>query len=212
MANLIIKDPTDQMFARARAIERLRQDPKLRERVNTEVSDRLAAKKAAEKPLQPTDLAAMKFLTWETVAGKLVKLNKEIMFTTLPDAKIAIGLKRPSRTSVKEWESAPLSPWERELVKRETGHNGPRPFLVAASRGWVAPYTDIITATAPSQIVCRSLKSILGKLILHKAFTWEEAEREFGFRLRGPGTEVKRERVPVTPQVWAEERPVLRIS
>lgn len=199
-----MKDPTDQALELARNLARLRTDPRYRNKVLTELSDRAAAKREAERSLRPDEIAKMKFLRWEDVAARLQKLSREIIFSTLPDGKIAIGTRAPVRTEVSAWENTILSPVEREEVKRLGHHQGPRPFISTASRGWVAPYTDLISEGAFPQIVCRSLVGILSPLVKARLFTWDEAEREFGFKLRGPGCERQAERVPVTPKVWAE--------
>lgn len=211
MANVIIRDPSDRQMEAARAIARLKTDKRFAERVNTEASDRVRKKMEAERPIRPSDIAQMKMIPFDTLAMRLRALNPRITFTSLPDAKVAFGLDAPTGKEARDWEASNLSAAERYELRKVRGYDGPRRFLVAASRGWISPYTDLISSGYPPQIVCRSLKSILKVLIAHGAFTWEEAEREFGFRLQGPGTEVKKERIPVTPRQWAEERPVTEV-
>lgn len=212
MPNIIIKDPTDRALELARNLARLKTDARYRDKVLTEASDRIAAKHERERALRPDEIASMKMLRWDDVAAKLQHLNKDIIFSVIPDGKVAIGTKAPTRSEVNAWESTVLSPWEREEVKRLGHHQGPRPFISTASRGWVAPYTDLISEGFPPQVVCRSLVGILSPLIKANVFTWDDAEREFGFRLRGPGTERQFERVPATPRVWAEEKHVTRVN
>ena len=208
----ILINPTDRQLAKAVQLAHFKQEE---DGVDTEASDRVREKRERQITLRPQEVAKMKFIPWPEVAKKLSKLNKTITYTNLPnDGKVGIGFQRPSRKEVLDWEQAVLSPSDREVVRRYGNHQGPRPFLVAASRGWVAPYTTILTDSREHpQIVCRSLKSICAVLIAHGGFTWDEAERIFGFRLLGPGTEVKREKVPhLVPKTWAEERPVCKVD
>ena len=213
MSNIIINNPTEKQLEEARLIQRLHTDPMLSEQVNTSVAAKVAKRRISMANwLRPKDLCKMKFIPWETVAMTLSRLNKTIRYTNLPDAKVGIGFLAPSKKEVSDWERAALSPAEREEVMRLGNHQGPRPFLVAASRGWVSPYTRILTDSFPTQVVCRSLKSICTVLIAHGGFSWDEAEREFGFRMRGPGTEEKTERIHATPQDWAANRPHTQVD
>jgi hypothetical protein len=205
--SVIINNPTEHQLAQARALHRLQTDPKLRRKVNTEIAERVANKrKEAKRVLLPKDIATMRMLPWSRVSQVLTGLNNTITYKPLPDGKVAIGLTRPSRIEVGEWEKMILSPAERKEVQRLGGHQGPRPYLVAASMGWISPYTDLLTDGFPQEIICRSLKAIIRVLVGHGAFTWSQAEAAFGFRLLGPGTETKKEKVPVTPKHWAEKK------
>jgi hypothetical protein len=218
VANLIITDPSDQQMAKAKALWALHNPRKadlgpMPNDVNTSASRRMFEKHERERPLRPAEIAKIRFIPWDTVAKTLSGLNPNISFTSLPDAKIAIGFRVPSKKEVRDWETAGLGASEREEVKALGKHEGPRPFLVAASRGFVSPYTALLTDTPPIQVICRSLKQILAVLIAHGGFTWAEAERAFGFRLLGPGTETKREHVPcASPRIWAEDRPSCKVD
>jgi len=225
---VIVQNPTDKQLSEARAIwkaqhseetsedlvasvKAARQRAGLDNSVKTDLSKRMFEKHAAETALKPKDISKLRFIPWDTIAKTLMVLNPTIRFTQLPDAKIAIGFAKPSRKEVADWEKIILTPSERIEVMKRVNHQGPRPFLVAASRGWVAPYSDLLTKGMPVQIISRSLKSILRVLIAHGGFTWPAAEARFGFRLLGPGTDVKREFLDITPRAFAENRPMTRI-
>lgn len=180
--------------------------------LQTHQSAKAFSRRMAREPVKPLEVSRMPFLDWERIAQKLIALNKHIIFTTLPDSKIAIGLDVPPKSEITLWEDTKISGWEREKVKREMGHSGPRPFIVAASRGFVAPYTRIITAGSPPQVICRSLKEILTKLVGAEAFTWDQAERAFEMLFRGPGTDIQVKYVEVTPQVWGETKARIELS
>ncbi len=226
MAGVIITDPSDKQMEKARALWNLMHGTKgnysddvMRARlrdgqrggVNTSVSKRMFEKRAAERAMRPEEISRMVFIPWDRIAKGLESLNKTMRFTQLPDGKIALGFMTPSRKEVEDWEKAILSPEDRREVMRLANSQGPRKFLVPANRGWTAPYTDLLSKGMPVEIIARSLKSILGVLIAHGGFTWDAAEREFGFRLLGPGTEVQKKFMDITPKAWAETRPFTRL-
>lgn len=177
--------------------------------VNTTASTKVAVREAAMREAAKRTSETIdrnKFIAWPELATKLKKLNPRILFCQLPDAKMAIGLENPSATEVRAWEASGLNYWERREVQTITRHKGPRQFFVAVSRGHISYYKDLITSSFPPQIICRSLRSIIGRCVDHGVCTWEEAEREFGVRFRGPGTHVQQEYVDVRPQAWGERK------
>lgn len=226
MANIIITDPSDKQMEKARALWNLQNGTRgnysddvmaarrrdgLRGGINTDVSRRMFEKREAERAMRPEEIAKIPFIPWERVAKGLSNLNRTMKYTQLPDGKIALGFDKPSRKEVQEWEKAILSPEDRREVMRLGNHQGPRPFVVAASRGWIAPYTDLLSKGMPVEIISRSLKNIVGVLVAHGGFTWQAAEREFGFRLLGPNTEIEKKFMDVSPKAWAESRPRTRL-
>ncbi len=89
---------------------------------------------------------------------------------------------------------------------------GPRIWLIAASQNSVEPYTELVSrgrprysfrpdplggpdivhvSTTPSQVICRSLATIVKACVEGGAFTYAAAEQVFGIRFRGTITTIR---------------------
>ena len=115
----------------------------------------------------------------------ILNLNPRIGFRTISFAgrdtgKMAISVPTPSKAKIEEWGH--LTHWEKRYVEAHRGSDGPAKEVVAVSRGHISPFVTLVSQGRPghpTEVIARSGKTIIERLVQAQAFSWDEAERQF---------------------------------
>lgn len=178
----------------------------------------LLSDKPRETVFTSAEVYRLPFIPWVKVRKHLLNLNPNLVIreghkiAELVNAgyghsnKFHIGVPYPPVGAVELWER--LTHWEKRQVEAYSATDKPRVWSVAVAPGTISPFVTLVSEKTPGmrqEIISRSMRSILEKLVGDGAFTWDAAEREFGIAWRSYPQKIQQVET-VRTRYWTEEK------